>query len=477
MLWRATVLRGWVRLAGLMCLAAGGTLAQGASDADLGPGGLKLTFGVESTLRADDNYGLDPESPGDTVLFDNTLSFGLLSETQAARLAFDLSGVLRYADLPGQGGSSGFEDPAARLLYRRESATSRIEFSGNWRRSDLDFIDPLRDPVLIEDPDAPGEVSLATETGTRTASSYGVTWETGLGGPLGLTVSVRHRELDYKDTTDPDYYDNETDRLSAALRLRLSPVTEGIFTLQAEEYSAQNTEQTDRSSRHLRFDLTHELDKTTQVTAAVGYSRIEADEFLSGLRDSEVDEGAILGLGVRRDLPGGRVSVTYDRGVTTTGARDTLRLGREIALPRGALSFDAGASRGGAGDTELVARAALTREMPRGMLEMSLGRDVRTNDDEEDVLSTKLALGWTHALNTGTSLSLDMDFARSEDGGAGGAETTDRTSLRLAWNRDLTREVTLSAGYEHRRLNEEDTPEARSNAVFLVLRRDFGIRP
>src|SRR5690606_30251261 len=101
---RALLLGG----ASLACasLAGIGALAQGRTEAP-NPG---LTFGFESAFRFSDNYGLDDPSPGNATLFDNTFSFGYLSETQTQVLRFDASAVARIADLPGAGTETDIDD-------------------------------------------------------------------------------------------------------------------------------------------------------------------------------------------------------------------------------------------------------------------------------------------------------------------------------------------------------------------------------
>lgn len=455
-------------LAGTVLLMAGTAPAQEES-------ALRMIFGVDSTLRADDNFDLDVDSEGDTVLWDTKLSFGLISETRTSRLALDLGATARLADFP-DGTTSGFEAPSARLSYSRESARSRISVDANWNKADIRFLSPFADPVLILDEETEEPV-LVTDPGSRTRSDIGLRYETGIDMPVGLVLTARRNELRYSDTLDPDYYDRETDSLSARLRLRFSPVTTGSVTASQTLYSAEDDENTDRETRRIDLGLTHEIDAATRLEAALGTARIETTETVGGLRQRDVDEGLNASLALSRALVNGSLRLSYARSTGTTGDRDTLRLGRSLDLPRGALTFGVGASQGEGGDTALVGDIAFTQQWTRDAFSLNLARSVRTNDDDEDVLTTRLSAGWEHEIGALSSLSLDMAYTHVEDGGAGTATERERANLQLAYNRALAQDWQLSAGYEHRLDREEGDPDARSNAVFVTLKRRFSIRP
>ncbi|MEX5730243.1 hypothetical protein Ga0609869_003596 [Rhodovulum iodosum] len=455
-------------LAGMILLMAGTAPAQET-------GGLRMVFGVESSLRSDDNFELDPDADGHTTLWDTRLSFGLVSETRTARLALDLGTTARLAEFPDSS-ESGFEAPSARLSYTRESARSRISVDANWEKADIRFLSPFSDPVLILDEET-GEPFLVSDPGNRERADLGLRLETGLDTPLGLVLTARHNALRYSDTVDPDYYDRESNSLSARLRLRFSPVTTGYVTASQRLFSAEDTPDTDRETRRLGIGLDHAIDAATVFEAEIDTVRIETEKTTGGVRRTDVDEGLDASLSLSRELSNGRARLSYTHDTTTTGSRDTLRLGRSLELPRGGLSVSVGATEGEAGETALVGEVGYTHELPRGGLRLGLSRAVSTSDDDEDVLRTRLNAGWEHEIGALSSLSLDMGYAQIEDGGTGDTTERERANLRLAYNRLLAQDWRLSAGVEHRLDREEGNPDAHSNAVFVTIRRNFSIRP
>lgn len=454
-------------LAGMILLVAGTAPAQEE-------GGLRMVFGVDSTLRADDNFDLDVDPEGDTVLWDTRLSFGLISQTRMSRLAVNLGSTLRMADFP-DGTDSGFEAPSARLSYSREGARSRISMDANWQNADIRFLSPFDDQVLILDEET-GEPLLVSDPGSRERIDFGLRYETGIDAPLGLVLTARHNELNYSDTLDNDYYDRETDTFSAQLRLRFSPVTTGFVTASQTNYSDDDTDQTDRETRRIGVSLAHDIDPATQVRASLGTVRIDKTETVGGgVRVNDVDEGLDASLALSRDLTNGSARLSYTHSAGATGDRDTLRVGRAMDLPRGTLSFNIGASQGDSGNTALVADIAYTQTLVRDSFNLSLARAVTGDDD--DVLTTRLRAGWDHEIGELSSLSLDLAYTHVEDGGAGDTTERERANLQLAYNRALTEDWRLSAGYEHRLYDTENQPEARSNGVFVTLKRSFSIRP
>ena len=98
----------------------------------------RLTFDLGSRLTLDDNPdlaagGSDPRSGLDTDL---GLTLNTTTRDQAFSLAVD--GLLRLDDE-----GLAFRDPAVRLSYSREAATSRLALSGVLQQSPVDLFEPL----------------------------------------------------------------------------------------------------------------------------------------------------------------------------------------------------------------------------------------------------------------------------------------------------------------------------------------------
>lgn len=436
-------------------------------------GGVKMTLGVQSSLRSDSNYSLSAPGNGRGTVFDTRLSFGLTSETRASSLSFTAATTARAAKLPAPAGTvNGIEDPTLTLAYTRTGARSRLDVNARYNKADLDFVDPLTDQILIEDPSAPGNFILTNVTGTRTALRYGAGLETGIDMPVGLRLRYDHSELDYAGTVGTSLYDTETDSVSATLRMDLSPATQVSLTASASDYTAANTANTNRDTRSLSFGLAHQLDEVTQLTASIGQSRIVTDS--TGGR--VVREGTTFGLGASRAFAVGQLGLNYARSVDTNGSRDTLSLthARETQLAQ--VNMSLGLTRGSAGSTAVIANTAVSRDLAHGKLSFSLARTVSTDDSLNDVLSTRASATYAHEIDSLSSIAFGVTYARTEDGGAGATAQTDRSSLKVTYNRALTEDWQMSAGVEHRRLDRA-TGTASGNAIFVTLGRSFDLRP
>ena len=84
--------------------------------------GFQLIVGLESTLRADDNYAMDTASAGNSFVFENDVSVRVLSETRTALLDASVGGLFQAAEIAGTGSSSARTDmrrPSERSCRRR----------------------------------------------------------------------------------------------------------------------------------------------------------------------------------------------------------------------------------------------------------------------------------------------------------------------------------------------------------------------
>ena len=428
------------------------------------PGGTTLTFGINSKLSVSDNYTLAVVAPGTSTILDTTLSFGYLSQTAISRFAFDIDGVLRVADLPSAGSSSGtrFDDINAALSYTHEGANSRFSATANYNRIDLDFLDPF---TLTDISD----VDLTNSSGTRNNRNARVIFETGVNDPLGFGLELGHNNFSYSNTTDPGLFDTTTNDFALTSRLRLSAVAEGRVRLSQENYTAGGLIPTDRTTRALSFGVAYELSAVTTLDTNVGIEKIDT----VGLGTQRGTFGTIS---LTRAMANGTVGLVLDQSFGIEGERTTLTAARDLALPSGTLAFSLGVTRGEQSGTQLVGSIDYSHTLPRGTLTASLDRRVDSSTSGNDILTTNAALGYSMALSSVSDLSLDFDYAEIKNDGSGTTSNTNRKSLRAEYTRALTQDWDLSAGYEHQRLATQGIGTSSSNTIFLTLGRTFSIR-
>ena len=440
-------------------------------------GGLRMSFGLQSTLRSQSNYSMTPAGSGRGTTFDTDLSFRLNSKTRAQSLDLQLGAVARMARLPAPAGNvSGVEDPSLRLSYSREGARSRLTFSGNYRRADLDFLNPLADPILIDDPSAVNGVSLVNQTGSRDSLQMNPGFVTGIDMPVGLSLQASTRRIDYSGTVSPSLYDTQRDTVSGRLRLDLTPTTELGLSLSSSTNRSSNTTSTRQTSQNAGLDLAHQVGERLTLSANLGYSQTETRQTVLGAPVVTAREGMTFGLGVRQALPTGNIGVNYARSVDANGNRDTVNLTYARQMQTLKINLGVGLTRGVAGTTATTASASATQELARGAITFSLDRSVSTNDSLQDVLATRARLNVRHNITETSGVDFGVSYARNEDGGSGALATTSRSSVTMAYRHKLTKDWNLRTGIEHRHQTTA-AGTATGNTFFVTLGRSFEYRP
>jgi hypothetical protein len=436
-----------------------------------------MRFGLSSTLRSQSNYAMTPAGSGRGTTFDTDLSFGLISKTRVQSLDLQLGAVARMARLPAPAGNvSGVEDPSLKLSYSREGARSRLTFSGNFRRADLDFLNPLADPILIDDPTAVDGVSLVNQTGSRDSLQMNLGFVTGVDMPVGLSLRASTRRIDYSGTVSPSLYDTQKDTVSGRLRLNLSPTTELGLSLSSSTNRSSNTTSTRQTSQAAGLDLVHEVGERLTLSANLGYSQTETRQTILGAPVVTAREGTTFGLGLRQALPTGNIGVTYARSVDANGNRDTVNLRYARQMQRLKVNLNLGLTRGVASTTATIASASFTQDLARGAITFGLDRSVSTNDSLEDVLATRARLNIRHDITETSGVDFGVSYARNEDGGSGSLATTSRSAVTMAYRHKLTKDWNLRTGVEHRNQTTA-TGTATGNTIFVTLGRSFEYRP
>lgn len=434
-------------------------------------GGSQLTFGLRTSLVANDNPDLRISGGRSALSLDNALSLDYQTRTRTGLFRFGLDGILRAGG--GRDQDSGFTEPGARLHYERETVDSRIEAGARWRRL------PVSRGVFLDDffpdpgfPEVPDETDLISDRGDRTIESAYIRGEFRRDAPLGFELDARHDGRRYSGTTDPGLFDTRRQSVGAGVRLRFSPVTEGRFRLRQEDYHEDNAAEFERRTRTASFGVSHQLDEATALDVTLGYQDIHTRDITGTLIERD---GLMGSLGARRALPDGYAGANLDVVQTEHGARSTVSATRSYDLPRGNLTATLGATRTAFGKTVPVGGIDYRHDTLDGSFFASLHRRVLTSSQDNEIESTRLSLGYRHVLDPVSSIDLRGDYIRQDDTGSGRSRDYDNAMFRASYNRALTRDWSVSTGYEHR-YRSENAGTARSNAVFVTLGRDFTVR-
>ncbi|MCG7522410.1 hypothetical protein [Ruegeria sp. Ofav3-42] len=432
--------------------------------------GLTQSFGISSSVRVNDNFGLDEPSLGTTTLWDNTVTYDLLKETPLDRLSLGLSGIFRFSDVPQQSSEFEFDSPSAEFSYGRFGANSLLDLNLGYREIDLNFEDPLR--RIDEDFDGTDD-ELILDDGTRKTASAGLQFETGVSDPFGVGLSSNYLHVDYDDTTDPSLFERETLSNEIFGRFRFSSVLEGRLSLARTDYQAEDVEGTDRTSKFTNFSLTYDIDPVTLLEATIGYTDIDETQEIG---EDTRERGVVGNLGLVREMPNGSAGFELGSDLSINGRRDTILFERALELPLGGLEAGLGLTRGPLGETNPIGNVLYTHERPRTRLTVGFDRSYRTNDRSEETRRTRAFLGYEVTINPISFMTFNLDYASVSSIGDGTAEDNKVGTFRTAYVRDLTADWDFSVGYEYINYESETDPRTHSNEVFFTLSRSFTTR-
>lgn len=430
-----------------------------------------LTFGYSASIRASDNYGLDPVSAGNSTFLDQGFSLGYRSETETQSIGFSASTVLRFADLPDRDYDPDFDNLNLRLDYALTGSDSRIGFQTSYNRVDIAFADPLYDLDDTVDP-ITGQ-DLRTGEGRRESWGLSASIDTGLSSPLGFNLGLASRGRSYSGTTDQSLYGFRTDSIRAGVRMNVSPVTALNFGGSYSLYDADDRVETERRTSSVYTGINHAFSPVLNLNASLGFRQIETDRTVGDLHGTTTQDGMTVSLELGRALTDGRVGLSYNRDISTDGTRDTLRVSRSLDLAEGELDMSLGITKGD-GDPGAVGSLIYERPVWNGGISARVSHMIGSNFDGEEETRTSATLGWNTDLTPLTRAGLRisyLDLSNDTDG------DLRRLSVSASLAYELTRDWAVAGGYEYVEQRDEPEDTARENSVFLRLQRQFQFRP
>ena len=436
-------------------------------------GGLVLTFGINERVEYRTNPNLKKGNSDSRTRADTQLSFGLSSVTAIEKLRLDVSGVLRLSQSSAGGTSdNGFQDPALRFSYARDTGNAALSAAARFRETQVDFLRPL-DEFLNPDGvlELPEDFRRLRGSGTRRDYGANLGLELGKEAPLGLILNAGLSRIAYSNVAVGGNLNNITrENAGATVRLNFSDVTRGRVALTYDHYTEDNVEQTDRQTTAARLGLTQDLSPDASIDATFGYSRVETTEF-GRLRTTT---GPVFSLGYGRTLPNGRLSVDYDARQQSDGTWQSISLGRTLTRPDGALTARIGVVDPSATALRLTGELAWDRTLPDGRVNARLVRNVTNSTNNGAILATVLSLGYNRDLTAVSGIGLRMSLARIEETDQ---NTVTRTDVTATYRHALTQDWDVNAGVNWAQRDEQAAGKASSRSVFVGIGRTFSVRP
>jgi opacity protein-like surface antigen len=457
------------KIAVLTSAALSAAIVPGWAQQTEPPPGGRFTLDLSAGASVDDNEGLDDPSLGTTTRTNVGATLRFLDETAVSSLAVSLFTRAEYADSPDRSiDGFDFRLPTATAAYTRLGANSRLALTGRY------VFERVDDDVLIFLDESLNPVDLVLDTGELRRVTLGGTLSTGIEGPLGVDVGVSFDDRDYSGTTDPDLYDRRNVGVNGALRFQLNPVLSGRLTASYSRLDEDTFGDPLTETTAYGVGLTYALDEITVITGDLRATTIEETVF--GVTSVEND-GLAFSLGVQRETPGGAVGGQIARTVEEAATRTQLSVNRATDLRDGSIAWSLGYSfSDDDGDGAVIGSLDYSRELRTARVSAQLSQQAISDDDGDDTLVTRIALGYTQEINSVSSVGVNFGLGRSDDLGAGDDSTT-RLNLGVNYRRALTRDWDWVLGYEARYLSEDDGDTANSNRVFTRIDRSFTFRP
>ena len=440
----------------------------GAPSAGTPTGGLQIDIGVSSSLKADSNFRLTPGGgTGSSEILDNKLTFGISSITSVYSLKAVGSGILRFAEIPGRS-IQGLEDPTLKVNFVADSANSRVTLDGRYRDVDRDFLNPFQ----VEQEEQLFGL-LVGDGGTLRHTTLGLKYEIGLNDPLSFVFDLKRDDKRYSNVVNPQIFDNRTDNAAATVLMRVSPVTTFRVKAGVRHYTADDSSQTDRTTTDFSVGLAQDVNPVVILDAQIGLTDVKTDTIF-GTATRSGTTGTVT---LTKTLTNGSIFGTIGNTINQNGTRTNLSFGRDLQLPNGSLRFVLGATRGSTGSAALTGTLAYTHQLASSDITVSVNRSASTNNINQDILDTRIAVGYGHDIDTASRIDLQLNWGRTEGTGTSGATTTDLTNLNAAYTRALTSDWNMTGGVTLRQRTETGKADARSTALFVTLGRNFSFRP
>lgn len=410
-------------------MAAGLLVLPGTLSAQ--QGGVQLSFGLSQRVELTENRALNVVSAGSTLQTVTGLSFRLTADTPNSFLRFDTSTSLDGIRNPD--GTSDFDilTPRLSLSYGQNARNASFDVSASYDESDIAFLRPLTDftdssgvIVLPDDLDDLNGTGLRRNTDLRGRLSFGDA------GPLGLTLRAGYSDTNYVRTS--------------------------------------NANLTDFNRLSLGADLRVDINAVTSARIGTSWSRFE-DETAS----DRITRGVNAGIDITR--PNGILGATVSFTEGADGSRSALAVSRSLDLPRGTLSGSLGLSRDSGGQIRLNGGLRYSQQLPNGQFTLGINRAASVSSSDIERITTSVSLGITHQLNALSGVSADFNLVDNQDAASNLSVVT--ASLALNYNRQLTPDWGLTAGYRHDLRDAETSGSANSNSIYVQLGRSFQFRP
>ncbi|WP_330629546.1 hypothetical protein RPE78_16390 (plasmid) [Thioclava litoralis] len=410
---------------------------------------LGYSLGIESGTNLD----LRRENDDYESRLNAGLTYDYSRATQSSELHFGSDLLWRLED----GGETVFL-PKLALDYKTQSARDALSFGLNYTRTEVTDQSVSYDET--------GSVLDYDGRGQRGVADLKLGYQGGIDSPVSFSVGYRYTDLQYYDTQSTSYSNSQRAYYDLGLTLTPNASSSYQLALHYDDYNVDNITETERQTSSVSVLTTQRLDAVTTLQFGVGYSDVQTDRITY---DERVN-GAIFNLGLEREDRLGTYGVMLSSQIEGSGRRQELSASRKRALQNGTLSAMVGLSASDEGDTNWIGALSLSHELPRDKLSLLLRRRVYSNDDNEDVVVTRISAKVSHDLSEVSALNFGLSASTNEQ--ENGTDSR-RIDASVSLSRELARDTQLSAGLSKRYSKDTADRTADSEMLFVTLEKDL----
>lgn len=442
---------------------AGAFVASQAAPQDAGR--PLLTFNFAQSLEFSDNPRFIVNPTGTTLSSRTGLGFSFASSTKAEELLFEggLDLLYELATSSVDPYRDGVNNPFVNLRYGRNSATSTLDLFARYLKSDIGDLRRLTDPSGVDLIVDPGQVERTT---------FGFSFETGIGGPIGTTFDSEYRRRVYVDTLDPLLQDDEFFRARGTLRFSIDRATDASLVARYDRDQRLGGSDYDRRTTAFGFRLDRQFDDVRNAGIEITSDKIKTTEL--GVTDTVEDYSVILDYG--QELPNGDLQIVASSILENVGTRNTLRFDRSLDLDDTTLSAFFGLTNNDTSDLHPIFGFTVERALPTGSVSARLSQIVQQDRTSNfEFRDRYLTLTYAQEINSFSSWDTSFSWVDSDNL----TLDTDRRRINfiISYSRAITQDWDFVTGYEFRDSRSDTDADRQSNTLFVTLRRDFAARP
>ena len=418
--------------------------------------GSQTVIGWSTTLRAEDNPTFGG-SAGSSLALLNRLSFGFTRENSTSRFDLDVTGAFDAINYSDAASVSEFTGPTARVAFSTQGTDLILRATANYAETTIDTITGL---TFSEDEGLGfefGEGSVV-RTGATLALIYGEDL------PFGAAFNLKFDDRDYTDTIDPDYFDRTSTTGSLDLHFQVSPNISIKPYYSVTDYDADDLSGT--STLTTRFGVDSDLVVSDVLAFEVGVGTTRIDRTTTAPALTSETSNTVWSVAAQRDVPDGSHRVSLKRELANAGPRTTLTYNHDIELPVAALSYGIGLTRRANGGDVVVASLSYSLPLPEGIVTAGLTREVVTDADGDEELTSNFSASYSRQVNESSSLTFSLNGAELSD-------DTTQYALGASYSRALTSDWNLTAGVQHRSITEVGSDRETSNAIYVTVNRQW----